>query len=181
LGHDVDEEVIAKSTAEATINAALRAIDLTDWVFTLTDAQYQACSINHIACATTMAPDGKRMSINVERVGNLMVQHYVEDKAERSHCRLVSLSDSFGPDINSRTKVTVIWEFAIEPIDASTSRFSNTVEVREAPGYREALEKRGVPFAKACEAAQQAVAAHNAEETPLFAKDIERKAAAHRW
>ena len=32
-----------------------------------------------------IAPDGKRMSINVEHVGNLMVQHYVEDIAERGN------------------------------------------------------------------------------------------------
>lgn len=37
------------------------------------------------------------------------------------------------------------------------------------------------PFAKASEAAQQALAAHNTEETPLFAKDIESKALAKRW
>jgi hypothetical protein len=45
----------------------------------------------------------------------------------------------------------------------------------------EALEARGVPLAKAGEAAQQALSAHNAEETPLFAKDIERKALARLW
>lgn len=177
----MSEEVIAKSTAEATINAPLQAIDLTEWVFTLTDAEYQACSVNHIAAAATVTPDGKRVSINVERVGNLMVQHYVEDLAGKGRCRLVSLSDSIGPDIHSRTKVFVIWEIAVEPIDAMTTRFSNTVEVREAPGYREVLEARGVPFAKASAAAQQALSAHNAEETPLFARDIERRAAARRW
>ena len=47
--------------------------------------------------------------------------------------------------------------------------------------YLEALEKRGVPFATASEAAQQALSAHNAEETPLFAWDIEHKALAERW
>ena len=86
-----------------------------------------------------------------------------------------------GPDIGSRTQVRVIWEFTVEAIDAETTKFSNTVEVREAPGYRAALEGRGVPFAKASEGAQQAVSAHNAEETPLFAIDIERKVAAGRW
>ncbi|MBK5150089.1 hypothetical protein PQR37_24575 [Paraburkholderia nemoris] len=55
------------------------------------------------------------------------------------------------------------------------------MEVRSTPGYLELLEKRGVPFAKASELAQQALSAHNAEETPLFAMDIERKALARRW
>ncbi|WP_201698613.1 hypothetical protein [Paraburkholderia hiiakae] len=121
------------------------------------------------------------MSINVEHVGNLMVQHYVEDISEQSHCRLVSLSDSIGPDIGSRAKVTVVWSFSAEAVDTDTTKFTNSVEVLSVPGYLEALEKRGIPFSKASEFAQQALTAHNAEETPLFAKDIERKALARRW
>lgn len=175
------DDVIAKSVAEATVHAPLAGIDLAEWVFTLTDSEYQACSKNHIAAAVTLTPEGKRMSINVEHVGNLMVHHYVEDVAERRLCRLVSLSDSIGPDIASRVKVIVIWMFTAEVIDAGTTRFTNSVEVRSAPGYLEALEQRGVPFARASEAAQQALRAHNAEETPLFARDIEHKAAGKRW
>lgn len=175
------DEVIARSVAEATIHAPLASIDLAEWVFTLTDSEYQACSKNHIAAAATLTPEGKRMSINVEHVGNLMVQHYVEDIAERSRCRLVSLSDSIGPDIGSRVKIVVIWSFNADAIGADTTRLTNSVEVRSTPDYLEVLEKRGVPFAKASELAQQALTAHNAEETPLFAKDIERKALAKRW
>lgn len=175
------DEVIARSVAEATIHAPLASIDLAEWVFTLTDSEYQACSKNHIAAAATLTPEGKRMSINVEHVGNLMVQHYVEDIAERSRCRLVSLSDSIGPDIGSRVKIVVIWSFNADAIDADTTRLTNSVEVRSTPDYLEVLEKRGVPFAKASELAQHALTAHNAEETPLFAKDIERKALAQRW
>ncbi len=174
-------EIIAQSTAEAIVHAPLASIDLTEWVFTLTSSEYQACSKNHIAAAATLSPEGKRMSINVEQVGNLMVQHYVEDIAERSHCRLVSLSDSIGPDIGSRTKVGVIWSFTAEAIDAETTRFTNSVEGRSTPDYLGALERRGVPFAKASEGAQQALTAHNLEETPLFAIDIERKALTKRW
>lgn len=135
------DEVIAKSVAEATIHAPLASIDLSEWVFTLTDSEYQACSKNHIAAAVTRTPEGKRMSINVERVGNLMVQHYVEDIAERSHCRLVSLSDSIGPDIGSCVKIVVIWSFNADVIDADTTRLTNGVEVRSAPGYLDVLEK----------------------------------------
>ena len=108
------DEVIAKSTAEATIHAPLASIDLTEWVFTLTDSEYQACSKNHIAAAVTLTPERRRMSINVENVGNLMVHHYVEDVTERSRSRLVSLSDSIGPDIGSSVKVVVVWMFAAD-------------------------------------------------------------------
>jgi hypothetical protein len=50
------DEVIAKSVAEATIPAPLASIDLSEWVFTLTDGEYQACSKNHIAAAVTRTP-----------------------------------------------------------------------------------------------------------------------------
>ena len=174
-------DLVAKSVSEATIRAPAAAIDLTDWVFTLTDSEYQACSKNHIAAAVSKTADGKRMSLNVEHVGNLMVQHYVEEISERAHTRLVSKSDSIGPDINSRTKIAVVWEFTTESIDANTTKFINSVEVRAVPEYLEVLEKRGVPFDKASEVVQKAVHDHNEEETSLFAKDIERKAQARRW
>jgi hypothetical protein len=177
----VTDTVIAKAVADATIHAPVGSIDLAEWVFTLTDSEYQACSQNHLAAAATRTPEGKRMSINVERVGKLMVQHHVEDLAERSACRVVSHSDSIGPDIASRATVIVIWAFTVDAIDSGTTKFINIVEVRAAPGYLEELDKRGVPFEIASEAAQRALTAHNAEETPLFAKDIESKALARRW
>ena len=177
----MSNRVIAQSTTVATILAPVSAIDLADWVFTLTDQEYQACSKNHIACASTFTPEGKRMSINVEQVGNLLVQHYVEDVAEPRTVRLVSLSESIGPEIGSKVKINVIWSFSVEAVDERTTRFTNTVEVRSAPGYLEALASRGVPVDKAAAGAQQALKAHNEEETPLFAEDIGRKAAAGRW
>jgi hypothetical protein len=65
------DDVIAKAVAEATLHAPMASIDLTEWVFTLTDSEFQPCSQNHIAAAATLTPEGNRMSINVERVGNL--------------------------------------------------------------------------------------------------------------
>ena len=51
---------------------------------------------SHIAGGTSRTDDGKRMSINVERIaGNMLIQHYVEDIAEPYHVRVNSLSDSF--------------------------------------------------------------------------------------
>jgi hypothetical protein len=122
----MSSELVAKSVTEATIGAPLADIDLTEWVFTITDSEYQACSKNHIAAAASRTAEGKRMSLNVEHVGNLMVQHYVEEISERAHCRLVSTSESIGPDINSRTKVIVIWSFTAEAIDAHSTKFTNT-------------------------------------------------------
>jgi hypothetical protein len=48
------------------------------------DHEHQDCSPAHVAAGFTTAPDGKRMSINVEVIGgSLMVQHYVETLAQR--------------------------------------------------------------------------------------------------
>lgn len=177
----MNQQLIAQSQAEAVIEEPWKSIDLTEWVFTLTDSEYRACSKNHIAAGTSRTPDGKRMSVNVEHVGNLMIQHYVEDVSRRDHCRLISLSDSIGPSVDSRVKVIVIWECRVEALDDKRTTFANRVEVQSADGYMAALEKRGVSLAQASQVAQSALSAHNAEETPLFARDIERKAKGGRW
>ncbi|MFC3653340.1 hypothetical protein ACFONN_17415 [Dyella humi] len=175
------DDLIAMSVVEATIHAPVESIDLTEWVFSLTDAEYQTCSKAHIAGGATFRIDGKRMSINVENVGNLLIQHYVEDIAERAHCRLVSMSDSIGPAIDERTKVIVVWDLSVQALDAKTTRFTNHIEVRITPDYLEMLEKRGITLEQARVVARKALNAHNAEEAPLYANNIERKAIAERW
>jgi hypothetical protein len=47
---------------------------------------------------------------------------------------------------------------------------------RELKSCRESREKSGISFDQMKAAAQRTADAHNAEETPLFAKDVERKA-----
>jgi hypothetical protein len=103
----MDLPTMADSRMDPIINAPCESINLTGWVFGLTDEEYQACSKDHIAAASSFTPDGKRMSINVERIGSLIVQHYVEEISERCHCRLISVSDTFGPDTTGPGKVGV--------------------------------------------------------------------------
>jgi hypothetical protein len=177
----MDLPVMADPRMDAIINAPSESIDLTAWVFGLTDEDYQACSKDHIAAAASFTDDGKRMSINVERIGSLIVQHYIEDIAECRHCRLISLSDTFGPDITSRGQVNVMWEFFVEAIDAAKTKFTNHVEVKAVSGFEDALRRQGVTLEQAQHRAQSVLAPHNTEETHLFAKDIERKALAGRW
>jgi nicotinamidase-related amidase len=173
--------VLAQTSLDVIINAPVESIDLTDWVFGITDAEYQACSVNHIAAAATRTADGRRMSINVERVGPLIVQHYVEDIAKRTHCRLVSVSDAFGPGLDERGQLGVRWEFSVEAIDETTTRFANYIQVSAGADYDEALRQQGATLEQAQQRTAAALVPHNAEETPLFAQDIERKARAGRW
>ena len=63
------------------------------------------------------------MSLNVEMIGgSIVVQHYVEDIAEKSHVRMISHSDVFSP--NGRTKVQIIWELSVKAIDAKSCEFT---------------------------------------------------------
>lgn len=57
----------------------------------LPESEYQSCSPAHRSAGATTAPDGRRMSNNVEIIGgSLMVQHYIEDVGQPDHLRLVS-------------------------------------------------------------------------------------------
>jgi hypothetical protein len=61
---------------------------------------HQACAPSprtspaHYSAGSTTAPDGRRMSINVEVLGgSMIVQHYVEEIGQPDHLRMVSTSD----------------------------------------------------------------------------------------
>lgn len=81
----MNDNQIVDSSFSAIINAPIDRVDIPAWCFALTESEYRACSPAHIAAGFTTAPDGKRMSINVEMIGgSLMVQHYVETFADKS-------------------------------------------------------------------------------------------------
>jgi hypothetical protein len=173
------ESIITESSATAIINAPIELVDIADWVFTLPDAEYQRCSPAHIAAGFTTSDDGRRMSLNVETIGgNLMVQHYVEDIAEKHHVRLMSTSDVVTP--TGRTKSGVVWELSVKAIDAQSCELTNHVIGKTTPEYWESLGRNGIPFEVAKHAQDAASSAHNAQETPLFARSMERRALASR-
>jgi hypothetical protein len=171
----MSEEVLTESSCTATINAPIEFVDIPTWLFTLPDAEYQRCSPAHIAAAATTTDDGRRMSINVETIGGeLMVQHYVEDIGEKHHCRVLSTSDLLTPAGWTTTKV--LWELSVKAIDAETCELTNHVIGSTTPELLKALGKRGVPLEMAKASRGNATTAHNAQETPFFAKSIEKKA-----
>jgi hypothetical protein len=53
--------------------------------------------------------------------------------------------------------------------------------VKAVTGYDEALHRQNVTLEQAQQRSQSVLVPHNAEETQLFAKDIERKALEGRW
>ena len=109
----MEDSTLVQSSFSATINAPIEKVDIPSWCFTLPESEYQACSPAHYSAGSTTAPDGRRMSINVEVLGgSMIVQHYVEEIGQPDHLRLVSTSDVFTPA--GRTKIGVIWDLAVK-------------------------------------------------------------------
>src|SRR5579871_75639 len=172
---NMEDNTLVQSSFSTTINAPIEKVDIPSWCFGLPESEYQSCSPAHVSAGTTTAPDGRRMSINVEVLGGSpMVQHYVEEIAEPHHLRLVSNSDVFTP--TGRIKVGVIWDLRVKKIDANTCEFTNEVHSTFTPELLDALAKQGIPRDVFQTARKPISEAHNRQETPLFARSIERHA-----
>jgi hypothetical protein len=171
----MEDDTLVKSSFCAIVNAPVEKVDIPSWCFTLSESEYQSCSPAHCSAGATTAPDGRRMSINVEVLGgSLMVQHYTEEIGQRDHLRLVSVSDVFTP--TGRTKIGVLWDLSVRKIDDNTCEFSNTVHSSATPELVEFLGQQGMPW-EVFQAARKPISeAHNRQETPMFAKSIERHA-----
>lgn len=166
---------IVNSTFTAIINAPIDRIDLPEWCFSLPEHEYQGCSPAHVAAGFTTAPDGRRMSINVEVLGgSTMVQHYVETLGEPHHLILDSVSDIFSP--TGRISMYVRWELAVRALDGERCEFSNHVRTHATDELLAGLARQGIPFELFRSQRQPVSTAHNKQETPLFAASIERAA-----
>ena len=169
------DNTLSQSTVTATIDAPIEKVNIADWVLHLPDAEYQRCSVAHIAAGATTTDDGKPMSINVETSGDaFVIQHYVAEVHEPHYCRMVSISDSISPA--GRTKLQVVWELSAKKINDHTCEYTNHVHSTATDQTLEFLKAHGVSLEAAAAARQKASHAHNLEETPKFAKSIERLA-----
>jgi hypothetical protein len=173
--------LLAQGVAHARIGAPLASINLAEWLFTLSDQEYQACSTAHIAAASGRTSSGRRLSLNVERVGgSLLVQHYVEEIAERGLCRVQSISDSFTGE--TRTTLAITWQIEVKPLSENIWEFSNRVFVFSTSEFLDHLRKAGLSdLSPVKQSMTEGLERHNNEETPFFAGDIERKANAGIW
>ena len=119
--------------------------------------------------------DSRVMSINVETIGDaFVVQHYVAEIHEPQLCRMVSISDSISPA--GRTRLQVIWELSAKKTEDQACEFIIHIHSSAIDETLAFFDTHGIPFERAREARQQASHAHNLEETPNFAKSIERRA-----
>src|ERR1700677_1459395 len=75
-----------------------------------------------------------------------------------------------------RIKVGVIWDLSVKKIDDGTCEFTNLVHSSFTPELLDSLARQGIPR-EAFQSARKPISeAHNHQETPLFAKSIERHA-----
>jgi hypothetical protein len=171
----MEDNTLVRSSISATIHVPIENVDIPAWCFGLSESEYQSCSPAHVSAGVTRTADGRRMSINVEVLGGSpMVQHYVEEIAEPHHLRFVSKSDVFTPA--GRVKVGVIWDLSVRRIDAHSCEFTNEVHSSFTPELVDFLAKQGIPEEVYRAARKPVSEEHNRQETPLFAKSIERHA-----
>jgi hypothetical protein len=131
------------------INAPIEKVDIADWLFKLSVAEYQrCCPPDHIACGATSTDDGKPMSIHVEMIGRtLMIQHYVAETATPTFCRMVSVSDAFMP--NGRTRVQVIWTLGVKRIDDESCEYTNSVAAHPTAQFMKFIAEHKISFENA--------------------------------
>ena len=170
--------LLAESTSKFHINAPTADIDITDWLFNVDELEYINCtpvSRAHLSAGLTHAPNGKRMSINIEDVGGaLVVEHYNEVISEKLQCRVQSISDLLiGREY---TTTHVIWELLANHTEGNHHEFVNNIWVHTTPQYDAYLNSHRIPYEVARHGLQQALDAHSAEETPYFAAGIENRA-----
>jgi len=155
-----------KHTGHTTLAAPIEQIDLTEWLFTLSDADYQACARGHRA-AGVFVQDGVRGMVNVEAMGgHLIVQHYREVTATPSHVEMVSERSRVYLFHLVPATIQVRWTMSATARTADTSDFQCTVELILNPVLR-ALG--------GLSALSVAIRSHTREETQRFADDIIRK------
>jgi hypothetical protein len=70
----------------------------------------------------------------------------------------------------------VIWDLSVKKIDDDTCEFTNVVHSSFTPELLDTLAKQGIPWELFQAARKPVTEAHNRQETPLFAKSIERHA-----
>ena len=153
-----------QTVCEAPVNAPKEAFNLHDWVFTLSDRDYQTTARGHIGAGSSIHTDGTQTSVNVESVGgNLLVQHYVAEVKEPDYVKMVSMSDLWLMKL-VHVVVKVTWEMRLISVSDSECKFQNTVLV-EHPNFI-------MKILSALALGGYFVKKHNEEETPLFAQNL---------
>ena len=164
---DVDE-----STATAVIDAPIDRIDIGEWW--LADRGGSGPSAR-FAAGSTLAPDGKRIAVDVELVGGRLLVHYcVERLADRDHLVVESVSDLATPA--GRTTIRILWDVRVGSIDSGRSALTSRVRTNVAKEFAAFLSRQGIPLDAFLSQRLPVSVARNERLTRFFAAGIERAA-----
>ena len=170
---------IGEARATAIIHAPIEFVNLAEWMFSITSEEYAACAVGHQSAAQGCMASGKRFSVNLEIVaGMLMVQHYIETVSERRHVVGFSPNTVFWLSDTEYVLAEVTWELKVEHLDASSCELTC---IAFSESYDEPFVTKLHEALKDASAEHSPLQQHIEEETPMFAKDIERKALARFW
>ena len=151
---------------EASIPLAADAIDLAEWLFGLSEADYGACARGHRAIGV-VGGDRRFGMVNVESIGgSLLIQHYATRLAATDHITMVSEASRAYLMHVAPVRVGVVWDMQLFPEGPGTSRFRCTIDVAMPAAVRVLGLFNGTGFF---------VHRHLIEETRGFARDIARK------
>ncbi|TPK66931.1 hypothetical protein FJ930_23620 [Mesorhizobium sp. B2-4-15] len=129
-------------TGTTIVHAPLDDIDLVKWFYG--SAERDRRLVLDASSEPIMAPDDKRMSIQVELIGGkLMTQYYVETIAKKNTLILESYSNVIAPR-GERASMHIRWELSVAELDDGTSKLTNHVQSRASQAFVTFLERQGI-------------------------------------
>ena len=158
-----------KFTHEVSLPANAEAVDLSEWLFGLSEADYARCAHGHRAVGV-LGGAARSGMVNVESIGgSLLIQHYATRVAERH--RVTMVSDASRAYLMHLVPVTIAvkWDMEVKASTRDTSSFRCSIDVAMPLLVRILGLFNGTGFF---------VKRHLLEETAGFARDIARKYAA---
>jgi hypothetical protein len=159
------QNLLASAATEVPLSVSAADMDLSEWLFGVSDIEYQQCAKGHLGAGVSRLRNGKRTSVNVESVGgHLAVQHYVEEVSTRNHLKLVSEKSDIWIFHILHIHPKVTWEMKLLPISDHACTFQHKVSI-EHPSVlvKIASVLCFVPFF---------VKRHDHEEARLFAASL---------
>ena len=154
--------VLADVVSECLVDAEAGELDLSYWVYAMSDRDYRNCARGHYGCGSSRLPGGGRLSINAECVGgHFLVQHYEPELLEPHHIRMVSAASDMWIFRLIPARVKVIWDVSLIPQGEGRCLFRDHIRVEHKNRLLWWLSKLAL--------INWVVQKHDDEETPQFA------------
>ena len=152
-------------THSTPLDSAAGGVNLTDWIFRLSDEDYRACASGHHAMGI-IGGDLRLGLINVEQIGGtLIVQHYYTKVAEPAHIRFVSEASEGFLLHTVPFAMRVWWDMSVITDQVGGAKLTCTIGF-DAPKW---VEVAGTLVRN-----EHAVREHLLEETTGFAANISK-------